>query len=57
MVRSHMISGIVGTLWRLITLPIKLLLLPYKILSVLISAIIYGTILLLIGALLVLFVL
>ena len=52
-----MILGIVGLLWRLVKLPVKLVLVPFRILSLLISLVVYGTVLLLVGALVFLFVL
>lgn len=52
-----MLVGIISLLWWLLKLPVKLVLLPYRILSALISLVIYGTILLVLGALVFVFVL
>jgi hypothetical protein len=52
-----MLAGIVGLLWRLVKLPVQLILLPYKILSFIISVVVYGLVLLLLAVIVVLFVL
>jgi hypothetical protein len=52
-----MLAGIVGLLWRLVKLPVQLILLPYRILSFIISVVVYGLVLLLLAAIVVLFVL
>jgi len=44
-----MLGGILSLLWWLIKLPIKLILLPYKIVSTIISIVFYAVVLLLIG--------
>ena len=46
---SGMLGGILSLLWWLIKLPIKLILLPYKIVSTIISIVFYAVVLLLIG--------
>jgi hypothetical protein len=52
-----MLAGIIGLLWRLVKLPVELVLLPYRILSFIISVILYGLVLLLVVAVVFLFVL
>lgn len=52
-----MLVGILGLLWELLKLPVRLVMLPFEILSFIISVIIYGSILLVLGALVFLFVL
>jgi hypothetical protein len=49
--------GLLETLWNIVTLPVKLVLLPFKILSFIVSLVIYGTVLLLLAAIVFLFVL
>ena len=52
-----MLVSIIGFLWWLITLPIRLLMLPFKILSAIVSLVIYAVVLAIIVGLVVLFVL
>ncbi|MEF8937346.1 hypothetical protein [Halovenus amylolytica] len=52
-----MIRNLLGFLWSLLMLPIKLILLPFKLLSLLVSIVIYSLILLLLGGIVFLFVL
>jgi len=52
-----MLRQLFSLLWSLVMLPIKLLLLPFKIASAIISIVIYGTILLVLGLLVFLLVL
>lgn len=52
-----MLRTALKTLWRLVTLPITLILLPFKVASLLISLVVYGTVLLVLGLVVVLFVL
>jgi len=49
--------GLLNTLWNLVTLPVKLVLLPFKILSFIVSMIVYSIVLLLLLAIVVLFIL
>lgn len=52
-----MFVGIIGFLWELVKLPFALLLLPFKVLSFIVSVVIYGALLLLVLGLLFVFVL
>jgi len=52
-----MIASILGTLWSLLKLPVTLVLLPFRILSALVSLVVYGTVLLVLGLLVFVFVL
>lgn len=45
-----MIGKLLGLLWMLVTLPIKLLMLPFKIASAIVSIVFYTTLLLILGA-------
>jgi len=45
------------TLWNLVTLPVKVVLLPFKILSLIVSAVVYAIVLLLLAAIVFLFLL
>jgi len=49
--------GLLNTLWNLVTLPVKLVLLPFKILSFIVSMIVYSIVLLLLLAIVFLFIL
>jgi hypothetical protein len=52
-----MIGKLISLLWTLVKLPIKLILLPYRIVSAIISLIIYATILLIASGIIYFFVL
>jgi hypothetical protein len=49
--------SLLKTLWNLVTLPVTLVLLPFKILSFIVSLVVYTTVLLLVAAVVFLFVL
>lgn len=44
-----MLRALLKALWKLVTLPVTLVLLPFKIASLLVSLVVYGTVLALIG--------
>ena len=52
-----MLVGILGFLWELLKIPVRLVMLPFEILSFILSVLFYGAILLVCGAIVFLFVL
>jgi len=55
--RYRSMANILGLLWDLVTLPIKLVLLPFKILSFIVSMIVYSIVLLVLAGIVFLFLL
>jgi len=52
-----MLGGILKLLWTIVTLPIRLIMLPFKIASLIVSLVVYGAIFLLLLLILFVFVL
>ena len=52
-----MVTRIVGGIWSLLWLPVKLVLLPFKIVSMLVTLVVYGLILLVLSGAIYFFVL
>lgn len=52
-----MIRKTLDTVWSLLMLPVKLILLPFKVVSLIVSIVIYGLMLLLLGGVVYVFVL
>jgi len=52
-----MIRSLLGFLWSLLMLPVKLIMLPFKLLSLLVSIVMYSSVLLLLGAIVFVFIL
>ena len=55
--RYRSMANVLGLLWDLVTLPIKLVLLPFKILSFIVSMVVYSIVLLVLAGIVFLFLL